>query len=434
MTNPQPAEEAVSYLETELSYVKAGQTLSVQVLHVESYTSFFCQLQTRIAARDEMMDKLDGYCKSRLRDEGRIDDIQPGTYCVAKFSGDDGWYRVRIMKQTTRMDYLVHYIDYGNVETVNIKDLRPLPPQFTRLPAQAIECSLSGISVIGRTAELTKKLMSLADGKDMKAEVMSVSEKKLDVDLIDASNGLIINYELNKIYEARQPALEISDRLYTKPNTSVLAAAPTNFKKTTYAKQSLPVKETMTVYASHIESPNKFYLQVASEEGELTRLANNLNEEYSAISASQSRLKCPEVGSVCVAQFSEDQNWYRGTIIELRGTQATVRFLDYGNTDKVKTVELKDVVDKYLNVPGFAIECSLKASGEMSTEVSAMFRRVEVLAEEADITAEFLDPKLLPALTKIVVNGNDMISTLGLDSGHNATNVQNAINFFGDQS
>ena len=412
-TNPQPTEEAVSYLETELSFVKAGQTLSVQVLHVESYTSFFCQLQNRIVAREEMMDKLNGYCKSRSRDEGRKDYIQPGMYCVAKFGGDDGWYRVRIMKQTTRMDYLVHYIDYGNAETVNIKDLRPLPPQFTRLPAQAIECSLSGISVIGKTAELSKKLMSLTDGKDMKAEIMSVSEKKLDVDLIDASNGLIINYELNKIYEARQTAVEISHRLYTKPSRSVLPAAPTSSKKTTYTKRSLPVKETMIVYASHIESPTKFYLQVASEEDELTSLANNLNEEYSAMSTSQSRLKCPEVGSVCVAQFSEDQNWYRGTIIELSGTQATVRFLDYGNTDKVRIVELKDVTDKYLNIPGFAIECCLKASGEITTEVSAKFEEL-MMAEEADITAEFLDPKLLPVPTKIVVNGNDMISTLGL--------------------
>ena len=413
MTNLQPAEEAVSYLETELSFVKGGQTLSVQVLHVESYTSFFCQLRNRILARDEMMDKLDRYCKSRSRDEGRKDYIQPGMYCVAKFSGDDGWYRVRIMKQTTRTDYLVHYIDYGNAETVNIKDLRSLPPQFTRLPAQAIECSLSGISVIGKTAELTKKLMSLTDGKDMKAEVMSVSEKKLDVDLIDASNGLIINYELNKIYDARQPAVEISDRLYTKPSTSVLSAAPTSSKKTTYAKRSLPVKKTMIVYASHIESPTKFYLQLASEEDELTSLANSLNEEYSAMSTSQSRLKCPEVGSVCVAQFSEDQNSYRGTIIELSGTKAAVRFLDYGNTDKVKTAELKDVADKYLNVPGFAIECSLKAIGEISTEVSAKFEEL-MLAEEADIIAEFLDSKLLPVPTKIVMNGNDMISTLGL--------------------
>ena len=319
MTNPQPTVEAVSYLEKELSFVKAGQTLSLQVLHVDTYTSFFCQLQNRIVARDEMMDKLNGYCKSRSRDEGKIDDAQPGMYCVAKFSEDGGWYRVRIIKQTTRMDYLVNYIDYGNVEAVNIRDLRPLPPQFTRLPAQAIECSLSGISVIGKTAELTKKLMSLTDGKDMKAEVISVSEKKLDVDLIDTSNGLIVNYELNRIYEAKPPAVQISDRMYTKPCTSVLPATQTSWKKTTFAKRALPLKETMVVYASHIECPTKFYLQVANEEDELTKLANRLNEEYSAMSTSQSRLKIPTVGSVCVAQFSEDQNWYRGTIIELSG-------------------------------------------------------------------------------------------------------------------
>ena len=332
---------------------------------------------------------------------------------MAKFSEDDGWYRVQIVKQTTRVEYLVHYIDYGNAETVNIRDLRPLPPQFTQLPTQAIECSLSGISVVGKTAELAKKLMSLTDGKDMNAEVMSVSEKKLDVDLVDASNGLIINYELNKIYGDRQPAVQISDRSYAKPSTSVPPAAAAASKKTTFAKRSLPLEEEIVVYASHIESPTKFYLQVASEEDELTKLATKLNEEYSAMSTSQSSLRCPGVGSVCVAQFSEDQNWYRGTIVELSGTQATVRFLDYGNTDNVKTVELKDVADKYVNIPGFAIECSLKVSGEISTEASAKFEEL-MMAEEANITAEFIDPKLLPVPTKVLVNGNDMISALGL--------------------
>lgn len=45
----------------------------------------------------------------------------------------------------TSVDVL--YIDYGNAENRELSHLRPLPLQFTTLPAQAVYCALAKVSI-----------------------------------------------------------------------------------------------------------------------------------------------------------------------------------------------------------------------------------------------------------------------------------------------
>ena len=400
----EPSVVPVSHLETEMFSVRVGQTISVQVIHVENYMSFFCQLCTKIVARDEMMDKLNAYCRSLSTDEGGIDYIEPGMHCVARFSEDGGWYRARIIKQTTRTDYMVHYIDYGNSEAVNIRDMKDLPPQFSRLPAQAVECSLARIPRQTRDAEATQKLMSLTDGRNLKAKAITVSGMKLEVDLFDEVSGKSINQEIGNLcgHDREQP--QISSKRHVVPKVS---------KKQTYAKRTLPLRKPVSVYPSHIESPIKFFLQFANEEDQLTNLATELNDSYSAMSANQLRLKNAAVGEVCVARFSEDDSWYRAKILEFSGMEATVQFLDYGNTDISSAVELKGVVEKYLNIPAFAVECTLNVVEGVSSVQASKFKEL-MMAEDAEVVAEFLESRAETIPVKVAVNGNDVTRTLGL--------------------
>ena len=400
----QPSVSPVNHLETEMSSVRAGQTMSVQVVHVESYLSFFCQLRKQIVARDEMMDKLDAYCRALSKDEGKANYIEPGMYFVAKFSEDEGWYRARVIQQTTREGYLVHYVDYGNSEVVNIRDMKNLPPQFSHLPSQAIECSLSGVKPQTSTSDATRKLMSLTDGKGFKAKVIRVSGMKLEIDLIDETSGKSINQEMGNMRGQDLAQLQVSSQKYSMPTVS---------KKLTYAMRTLSFKKPVSVYPSHIESLVKFYLQFASEEDQLTNLATELNDKYSTLSASQLRLKNTAIGDVCVAQFSEDGSWYRATITELNGMRATVRFLDYGNTDKSSTIELKEVMEKYLSTPAFAVECTLNVVEDTSSEQTAKFEEL-MMAEGAEVTAEFLYSRMEPVAVKVTVNGQNIATSLGL--------------------
>ncbi len=59
------------------------------------------------------------------------------------------WFRAEIqgfkfMNNKKMLD--VFYVDYGNCEYLDVKELRRLPEKFTALPWQAIECSLDDIA------------------------------------------------------------------------------------------------------------------------------------------------------------------------------------------------------------------------------------------------------------------------------------------------
>ena len=72
----------------------------------------------------------------QLRQELASNPPLPGAYkatrgdlAVAKFTGDDQWYRVKIEK-VSGTNVSVFYIDYGNRETVNVTRVADLPSRF----------------------------------------------------------------------------------------------------------------------------------------------------------------------------------------------------------------------------------------------------------------------------------------------------------------
>ncbi len=55
------------------------------------------------------------------------------------------------------------------------------------------------------------------------------------------------------------------------------------------------------------------------------------------------------LGQACIAQFSEDQNWYRSQIVGLPGHRMVeVQYIDFGNKEVVPYYSLKKPLDKFL--------------------------------------------------------------------------------------
>lgn len=84
-----------------------------------------------------------------------------GDFCCARFSADGNWYRglvlqVRCSSTDEHVEdsgetkggitVEVFYIDFGNIEQVNVGDLRELLPQFMLIPAQVVRCSLADVN------------------------------------------------------------------------------------------------------------------------------------------------------------------------------------------------------------------------------------------------------------------------------------------------
>lgn len=67
--------------------------------------------------------------------------IQPGDICVAKFHMDNKWYRATVLDKKEEFDsYEIQFVDYGNVETCKLSELRKIPVTH-HIPIQAIKCS-----------------------------------------------------------------------------------------------------------------------------------------------------------------------------------------------------------------------------------------------------------------------------------------------------
>jgi hypothetical protein len=66
-----------------------------------------------------------------------------------------------------------------------------------------------------------------------------------------------------------------------------------------------------------------------------------------------------EVGSFCLAQYSDDGRWYRATVTSIVGSDATGYYVDYGNSCNVKVDELREIPRTVTEIPPQAVMCSL---------------------------------------------------------------------------
>merc|ERR1719354_607649 len=80
-----------------------------------------------------------------------------------------------------------------------------------------------------------------------------------------------------------------------------------------------------------------------------------------------------QVGSVCATKFSEDDQWYRAVIVEIR-EDVRIQIVDYGNYDRVSSNKLYDLPEKYQALPRQAVRSSLAKchSKEWSLQANAV--------------------------------------------------------------
>ncbi|XP_053990082.1 staphylococcal nuclease domain-containing protein 1 [Hylaeus volcanicus] len=122
---------------------------------------------------------------SQLRQELSSNPPLPGAYkpvrgdlAVAKFTGDDQWYRVKTEK-VFGTNVSVFYIDYGNRETINVTRVADLPSRFATDKPYAREHTLACVALP-------------SDNDDKKAAVEAFKEDVMDKVLL-----LNTEYKLN---------------------------------------------------------------------------------------------------------------------------------------------------------------------------------------------------------------------------------------------
>lgn len=84
----------------------------------------------------------------------------------------------------------------------------------------------------------------------------------------------------------------------------------------------------------------RFFAQNTDNGPKLEQLMSKLRQEFKS-SPPVSGSFTPRRDDLCAAKFSEDEEWYRARVVKVDKTQATIKYIDYGNTE-VKLLTITD--------------------------------------------------------------------------------------------
>ena len=165
-----------------------------------------------------------------------------------------------------------------------------------------------------------------------------------------------------------------------RSGTGLTSPPQTDSKR--YSTQRLEVGKQYALSVVHIDSLQDFYVQLREEASKL----NQLMDEIAAHCSSDVHVaRLPEnvvPGKPVLAQFTDDQEWYRAVITERNQSVSTVTFVDYGNTDRLQDSSLIDIPTELLALPAQAVHCSLAGVGSQVSAEAAKTAFTDLVLEQ----------------------------------------------------
>ncbi|XP_033118710.1 maternal protein tudor-like isoform X2 [Anneissia japonica] len=365
----QRREPSLSYV---IDSVGVGGYEDVVVSHIENPNQFWCQPAKSCAELDQLMDLLN-------QDEHLpIDDVRSGSPCLARFRDDDSLYRAVIKRQLPNSKVDIQFIDYGNSDTVSVKDLKIIKPSFTTLPAQAIECRIKGLQT--EASILTDDFEGLVAEKQLVAYISGKKDKILEIVLTDTSGG---------------KDTMIADQLNLKAANKPMKFTPLNIK----------VGDKEDIYITCTDNGGVIYAQFGSQASLLEEIQNRLQSYYT--STKSENLSCFNVKKNCCALFKDDEMWYRATI-EGHGEngKVLVRYTDFGNTEVQEKSTLKDLIHAVADVPPLALKCIINVDNANKWNHDTNQKFSEMVTDKL-LKAEFLSDSV-PYTVKLTLDGGDV--------------------------
>ncbi|XP_063978120.1 maternal protein tudor-like isoform X2 [Diachasmimorpha longicaudata] len=346
---------------------------SAFVSHINSPSEFWVQEEKFVADLETIADR---FVVADMF--GRIEEMQEGSLCVAKFPEDQNWYRARIISHGDTGTNVI-YIDYGNSAVST--EIRQIPEDLAAIPPLSRKCCLplpEGVEHWSQKAceEFTK--MADDGATIFILEVIEEGETSKVKLILDDSD---ISEQLGELCD--KPVAVIEERL-----------------------SPLGEETSPNVVVSHVVSPHEFWLQADYKMADLDLMAEHLENAHSLLP-----LNNLSEGTICAARFPEDNLWYRAKILCHSESETEVLYIDYGNS--AVTSELRALPEDIIRIPHLSMFSSLKLPEELecwSQEACEKF--IELVADGATMFEYEELSEDDPSLIKLSLNGQDVVELL----------------------
>ncbi|KAL4702431.1 hypothetical protein ACJJTC_003056 [Scirpophaga incertulas] len=359
------------------------------ISHVASLTEVYLQRAGDADQVAVLLDRLFTFYEEGTPQE--LTAIDPESLCAAK-SSDGNWYRAAILGEE-ETGVKVRFSDYGNSEIISKDNLKVLDTSFYE------PCSLALVASLGLTATQEDAVTKLTEW---------TTDKEVQVTLAFGTDGWLASLHLDGV----DLSIKLVNEKFATPQTSEQEPKA----ESTVEPISLPEGCTQ-VYISHIDTPGHFWLQMIDKVDTIDEIQADLQANADSYADIENR----EMGTLCVAKYLADDQWYRAEILDSDADITTVRFIDYGNTDVLDNQPnlIKIMPDEMQKIERFAIKSSVNAvptgTGQWSEPASDYF--TQLVGDLTNPVDALIVLKDVTTYVDIFVNGQNLTDKL-VSEGH----------------
>ncbi|KAI4503981.1 hypothetical protein M0802_000452 [Mischocyttarus mexicanus] len=327
---------------------------------IDSPTNFYIHLNPEYLELDNLMENIASIYENG-GDTLKHSEIKPEKYCIAQYSEDLKWYRA-VIKSIEKQQAVVKFVDYGNVETVNLDKIKSIQEQFLKLPMQTIKCKLFAVKDQIWDSNMIESFSNKIDGKVLEAEFIKKENNRYEVMLREIIENVPGSKYINEdffvgtdIMKLREEALDqIKQTGTTAEQFNIYDYVSSNSK---WAEEQIELNSCKDVIITWFINPKNFYCQTLDKELEFRNMMNEIQKLYVNRKPIMHTL---QIGLPVIAIFSEDKALYRAEIIESKSDEEyIVQYIDFGNRSLVNKNNIYQVERKLMQLPKQAYYCSL---------------------------------------------------------------------------
>ncbi|XP_035298949.1 tudor domain-containing protein 1 isoform X3 [Cricetulus griseus] len=358
--------ERVMFSDLRSLQLKKTMEIKGTVTEFKNPSNFYVQLYSSEVL--EYMNQLSASLKETYANTVPEDGYLPvkGEVCVAKYTVDQTWNRAIIQGiDVLQKKAQVLYIDYGNEEVIPIDRIHQLSKSINLFPPSAIKCFVAGVipaegewsgdCVAAVKALLLEQFCSVKIVDVLEEEVLTCA-----VDVVLESSGKQLDHVLVEMGFGVKPDEQGADQSAAEDIGRVTPESKVAIDRNALIPKvlTLSVGDEFCGVVAHIQTPEDFFCQQLQSGHKLAELQESLSEYCGQVTPRSDFY--PTIGDVCCAQFSEDDQWYRASVLAYASEESVlVGYVDYGNFEILSLKRLCPIIPKLLDLPMQALNCVL---------------------------------------------------------------------------